>query len=184
MERRGTAGAILLAAVLVLCTRATAADPPAERLLLGFEADEVRRIVQALKFPEGGNFTRARHERAIERLDEAGLTDSAERARALRHLLPPRPGGAFAAIDACPDADVLFVAHTGLEQLSSPKDLWRGLPMDREVRLHYWTVRQHEVPTDPDERVRWLFDWWARIDDWIEQRHDPDRPATPKVSAS
>lgn len=134
-------------------------------------------------FPEGGNFTRARHERAIERLAEAGLGESAERARALRHLLPPRPGGAFAAIDACPDADVLFVAHTGLEQLSSPKDLWRGLPMDREVRLHYWTVRNQDVPSDHDERLRWLFDWWARIDEWIEQRHDPELPAAPKVPA-
>lgn len=132
-------------------------------------------------FPEGGNFTLRRHERAVERLVEAGLVESAERAEALRHLLPPRPGGAFAAIDACPEADVLFVAHTGLEQLSGPRDLWRGLPMDREVRLTYWTVRNDEVPVDPDERVTWLYDWWERIDDWIDERRDPEHVARPRV---
>lgn len=132
-------------------------------------------------FPEGGNFTLRRHERAVEGLVEAGLVESAERAGSLRYLLPPRPGGAFAAIDACPEADVLFVAHTGLEQLSGPRDLWQGLPMDREVRLTYWTVRHDQIPTDPEERVSWLYDWWERIDDWIDDRRDPDRVARPKV---
>lgn len=133
-------------------------------------------------FLEGGNFTRRRQERAIEKLVEAGRTEAAERARGLVHLLPPRPGGAFAAIDACPEADVLFVAHTGLEQLSGPSDLWRGLPMDREVRLTYWTVPNAEIPVDHDARMDWLFDWWDRIDDWIEQRRDPSLPAAPVVA--
>ncbi len=133
-------------------------------------------------FPEGGNFTRHRHERAIEKLTEEGLIEAAERARGLTYLLPPRPGGAFAAIDACPEADILFVAHTGLEQLSSIGDLWRGLPMDREVRLTYWTVRHDEVPRDPDERMDWLFDWWERIDGWIDERRDPEHPAVPVVA--
>ncbi len=53
--------------------------------------------------------------------------------------------------------------------------------MDREVRLTYWTVRHDEVPREHDERMTWLFDWWERIDDWIEQRRDPQLPASPKV---
>jgi 1-acyl-sn-glycerol-3-phosphate acyltransferase len=134
-------------------------------------------------FPEGGNFTERRRSRAIERLEAGGHTAAAERARGLVHLLPPRPSGAFAAIDACPGADVLFVAHTGLEQLSSVADLWRGLPMDREVRLSYWTVRHEDVPTDVDERVEWLFGWWERLDAWIEQRRDPSHPTAPAVEA-
>lgn len=133
-------------------------------------------------FPEGGNFSVQRHVRAIERLEHAGLHDAAGRARSLQHLLPPRPGGTFAAIDACPEADVLFVAHTGLEQLSSLGDLWAGLPMDHEVRLRYWTVRHDEVPTTQRERVEWLFDWWQRLDSWIDERHDPQLPARPALT--
>lgn len=134
-------------------------------------------------FPEGGNFTEQRRVRAIERLALGGHREAAERARGLVHLLPPRPGGAFAAIDACPEADVLFVAHTGLEQLSSVGDLWRGLPMDREVRLTYWTVRHQEVPSGEAERIEWLYGWWERIDAWVEQRHDPAHPAAPAVGS-
>lgn len=144
---------------------------------------ELERDGALILFPEGGNFTEARRRRAIERLAERGLHDSVARAEELTYVLPPRPGGAFAAIDAAPDADVLFVAHTGLEQLSSLGDLWRGLPMDREVRITWWTVRRHEVPEDPDERVTWLYEWWEVIDTWIERHHAADRPATPVLVA-
>ncbi|HTO01775.1 MAG TPA: 1-acyl-sn-glycerol-3-phosphate acyltransferase, partial [Microthrixaceae bacterium] len=132
-------------------------------------------------FPEGGNFTERRRTRAIEKLSAAGLDASAEKARGLTHLLPPRPGGAFAAIDAAPDADVVFVAHTGLEQLSSLQDLWKGLPMDRDVRLHWWREPNKNVPTDPGERITWLYEWWERIDDWIDERKDPELPTYPKL---
>ncbi len=130
-------------------------------------------------FPEGGNFTERRRRRAIERLEQAGFHDAVARAHELTYVLPPRPGGTFAAMDAAPEADVLFVAHTGLEQLSSPKDLWDGLPMDREVRLTWWSVHREDIPTDREERVVWLFEWWERIDTWIEERREPGRPATP-----
>lgn len=130
-------------------------------------------------FPEGGNFTEHRHARAIDKLEAEGHHDDAEIARGLVHLLPPRPGGTFAAIDAAPDADILFVAHTGLEQLSSVGDLWRGLPMDRDVQVTWWSVDRADVPRDPDERIHWLFQWWVVLDQWIEQRHDPTRSARP-----
>ena len=130
-------------------------------------------------FPEGGNFTEHRRLRAIDRLESQGMHEFAVKAEALIHLLPPRPGGAFAAIDAAPDADVLFVAHTGLEQLSSVSDLWHGLPMDREVRLTWWTVRREDIPVDAEDRVRWLFEWWERIDLWIDERRDPEFPSRP-----
>jgi 1-acyl-sn-glycerol-3-phosphate acyltransferase len=104
-------------------------------------------------FPEGGNFTEGRRRRAIERLAEGGFHDAVRRAHELTYVLPPRPGGAFAAIDAAPAADVLFVAHTGLEQLSGPRDLWHGLPMDREVRLTWWSVHRDEIPRDEAGRM-------------------------------
>jgi len=144
-------------------------------------ADDLEGDGALILFPEGGNFTQHRRRRAIEKLEQAGMDESAATARRLIHLLPPRPGGAFAAIDAAPDADVLFVAHTGLEQLSSISDLWHGLPMDREVRLSWWTVRREDIPSDDEDRIRWLFEWWERIDAWIEQRRDPAYPSRPVI---
>lgn len=122
-------------------------------------------------FPEGGNFTEGRRLRSISRLEELGQHQRAERARMMRHVLSPRPGGVIAALDACPQADVIFVAHTGLEDLSHPVDLWRGMPLDAAISVMVWRVPAEEVPTDPTGRGSWLDGWWHRIDHWIvEQR--------------
>ncbi|MDQ3344667.1 MAG: lysophospholipid acyltransferase family protein [Actinomycetota bacterium] len=120
-----------------------------------------------LVFPEGGNFTEARRLRAIDRLRGKGMVDQADRATLMRHVLPPRPGGVLAAIEAAPHADVVFVAHTGLEHLSTPADLWDGLPMDSTVRLRWWFVPADEVPRDPAVQEDWLYERWAEIDTWV-----------------
>ena len=43
----------------------------------------------------------------------------------MTHVLAPRPGGVLAALEAAPDADVLMVAHTGLDHLVTVSDVWR-----------------------------------------------------------
>jgi 1-acyl-sn-glycerol-3-phosphate acyltransferase len=132
-----------------------------------------------LIFPEGGNFTEGRRTRSIDKLEELGNHEQAEQARQMRHVLAPRPGGALAAMRAVPEADVLFVAHTGLEQLSGVVDIWRGLPMDAEVEVKAWRVVPSEIPDPDPERVAWLFHWWRQIDSWILERRGeeavPDR---------
>jgi 1-acyl-sn-glycerol-3-phosphate acyltransferase len=130
-------------------------------------------------FPEGGNFSPRRRELAIERLRALGLDELVHLAEELTEVLPPRPGGAFAAIDAAPEADVMFVAHTGLEQLATPLDLWRGLPMRSEVRMTWWSVPSEEIPTGERERVLWLYEWWEKVDTWIERHRVPQVPAGP-----
>lgn len=119
-------------------------------------------------FPEGGNFTAARRDRAIARLRKLGLERMAVRAEEMIHVLAPRPGGVLAALDAAPEADVLMVAHTGLDHLLTVGDLWRELPMDKQITMRWWRVAREEIPADREERIEWLFGWWERIDDWIE----------------
>ncbi|HUW00992.1 MAG TPA: 1-acyl-sn-glycerol-3-phosphate acyltransferase [Acidimicrobiales bacterium] len=118
-------------------------------------------------FPEGGNYTERRHSRAIEKLEEMGRPDLAEQARAMRHLLPPKPMGALKAIDSAPRASIAFVGHVGLERLSTLGDLWRGIPMDAEVTTRIWRFSAEEIPPAA-EREQWLYDCWTRMDDWIE----------------
>jgi 1-acyl-sn-glycerol-3-phosphate acyltransferase len=125
-------------------------------------------------FPEGGNFTPRRRLRAIRLLEERQLDEEASRARAMAHLLPPRPGGALAAIGAAPTADVIFVAHTGLEDVITLGDVWRSLPMEQVLQARWWRVPAAEVPRgDREAQVRWLYEWWERIDAWIGE----NRPA-------
>ena len=118
-------------------------------------------------FPEGGNFTPKRRTRAIEKLDEIGRPGLADRARAMEHVLPPKPAGTLAAIEAAPEADVLFVGHVGLEGLSTVRDIWRGIPMDAAVVAQYWVTPADQVPP-PEERERWLYDRWQALDEWID----------------
>ena len=120
-----------------------------------------------LLFPEGGNFSETRRLRAIDRLRGKGMVEQAKRAEAMRHVLPPRPGGVAAALEAAPHADVVFVAHTGLEHLSTVVDLWDGLPMDQTVRLRWWFVPAGEVPRERRAQEEWLYERWAEIDAWI-----------------
>ena len=120
-----------------------------------------------LIFPEGGNFSEGRRRRAIDRLRMKGMEPQAAAAERMRHLLPPRPGGVAAALASAPHADVVLVAHTGLEHLSTAGDLWDGLPMDSTVRMRWWFVPAAEVPHDPDRLERWLYDRWADLDRWI-----------------
>ena len=120
-------------------------------------------------FPEGGNFTAARREKAIARLRKLGLERMAVRAEEMTHVLAPRPGGVLAALEAAPDADVLMVAHTGLDHLVTVSDLWRELPMDKQITMRWWQVSRDEIPEGRDERIEWLYGWWERVDAWIEE---------------
>ncbi|MCW2605871.1 MAG: Acyltransferase [Frankiales bacterium] len=121
-----------------------------------------------LIFPEGGNFSPGRRLRAIAGLRRKGLEDAAQRAERLRNVLPPRPGGVAAALEAAPHADVVFVAHAGLDHLTSAADIWRHLPLTRPVHLKWQFVPAAEVPRERGAQVDWLFRTWADMDLWIE----------------
>ncbi|HTF46030.1 MAG TPA: 1-acyl-sn-glycerol-3-phosphate acyltransferase [Pseudonocardia sp.] len=118
-------------------------------------------------FPEGGNFTERRRVAGITRLRRRGLHDMAGRSEAMRHVLAPRPGGVVAALAAAPAADVVWVAHTGLDHLYTVADVWRALPLDNTVRMRWWRVPAVEVPQGEEAQIDWLYQWWERIDDWI-----------------
>jgi 1-acyl-sn-glycerol-3-phosphate acyltransferase len=127
-------------------------------------------------FPEGGNFTPQRRERAIEKLRRLGLETMARRAERMTNVLAPRPGGLLAALDAAPEADVVLVAHTGLDHLLTIGDVWRELPMDKRIIMRWWRVPREEIPAGRDERIDWLYSWWERIDTWIEENRPEDLP--------
>jgi Acyltransferase len=127
-------------------------------------------------FPEGGNFTPVRRDRAIARLRDRGLRHLAARADKMRNVLPPKPGGLLTAIEAAPDAGVIFVAHTGLDRMETVGDVWRELPMDKRLVMRFWSVPPEEIPAGEQERIAWLYDWWARIDAWIEEHRPEPNP--------
>jgi 1-acyl-sn-glycerol-3-phosphate acyltransferase len=125
-------------------------------------------------FPEGGNFTVARRRRGIERLRGRGLHRMADRAEAMENVLAPRPGGLLAALEAAPEADVVMVAHTGLDHVVTVGDVWRELPMDKVLVMRWWQVPREEIPAEREAQIEWLFGWWETIDAWIAQNRPQD----------
>jgi hypothetical protein len=129
-------------------------------------------------FPEGHDFTHGLRLRAIAHLKKKGYLRHAEKAEAMRNVLPPRHRGPMAAITSAPEADVVFVAHTVLEDVGSFGDLWRRIPLREPIDSRYWRIPPSEVPRDETALIDWLYGWWKRIDDWINQ-HAPAEQRAP-----
>jgi 1-acyl-sn-glycerol-3-phosphate acyltransferase len=127
-----------------------------------------------LIFPEGGNVTPRRRLARIEALRRSGRHGLAEQAEQMTNVMAPHAGGLMSAVDAAPDAAVVFVAHTGLDKLVTVRDIWRELPMDKRIVMKGWTVAAQDVPHDRDEQETWLYEHWAAIDGWIDAQNEVD----------
>ncbi len=145
------------------------------------DAGESEREVQALTslaenlkpdegvimYPEGTRWTPAKHRRVLNRIAKSGDERLVELATDLRYTLPPRLGGPLALIDGAPNANVLFLAHTGFEGLEKPKDILGGAFVGRTIRIKGWTVAAADIPRDRDGQIAWLYENWHEIDAWL-----------------
>ncbi|WP_236683692.1 1-acyl-sn-glycerol-3-phosphate acyltransferase [Demequina flava] len=140
-------------------------------LAAGLKGDDALLI-----FPEGANATPKRRDRRIEQLRRSGHEELAARAESMPHVMPPHAGGVLSAMEACPEATIVMVAHTGLERLSTVRDIWRELPVDKEIILRGWATDPANIPEGREAREEWLFDWWERIDAWIDENQPQTSP--------
>jgi hypothetical protein len=124
-------------------------------------------------FPEGRDFTQRLRRRAIDYLRTKGFDKHADRAEGMAHVLPPRHRGPLAAITAAPEADVVFVAHSVLEDLGTFRQLWRRIPLEDPIDGRYWRIPPAEVPHTEPEVIEWLYRWWEEIDEWVEAHKPP-----------
>ena len=143
----------------------------AELAAVGRLGDDLRDDTAVVIFPEGTRFSPTKRDRAIERLrDRDDTGDLLPIAEGLRHLLPPRPGGALALLDHAPDADVVIFGHVGFEGLDTFPGLWSGMPFDRPVEVRARRFDRAALPLEAKDRARWLFERWSELDDWIDGR--------------
>jgi 1-acyl-sn-glycerol-3-phosphate acyltransferase len=117
-------------------------------------------------YPEGTRFTQARLQRILDGLGDRD-SDLAGRSRRLHHVLPPRPGGTAALLGA--GADVVVVAHTGLESLATIPDAWTGTIVGSRLRIRFERFSADTVPADRRGKISWLFDRWEEIDAWLSE---------------
>ncbi|MEZ4296774.1 MAG: 1-acyl-sn-glycerol-3-phosphate acyltransferase [Polyangiaceae bacterium] len=141
---------------------------------LSREVEQVRKIARDMEpgqgvliYPEGTRFSPKKH---AERLAGVQAKDPAryERVRGLRRVLPIRLGGPMALLEERPDADVLFVAHTGFEAVASFERMINGALVGKTVKVKVWRVPAASIPKDPEERTAWLDGEWNKMDRWVE----------------
>lgn len=119
-------------------------------------------------FPEGRLFRRERLERSLTRLAETD-PERAGRLAALRHSLPPRPGGVITLLDVMPSADVVVIAHAGLDRFPSFRELARAVPLTEPVRVAAWRIPRADIPVEERLRIEWLDNQWLQVDRWVDQ---------------
>lgn len=119
-------------------------------------------------FPEGTRYSAAKREAAARSL--AGRTGRTAGVGAnFRNVLPPRPGGTLTLLDAI-DADVVVLAHHGLEGLARLDEIWRGGLVGTRVKAHFWRIPRSKIPSERAARMEWLFDVWQQIDAWVSEQ--------------
>jgi 1-acyl-sn-glycerol-3-phosphate acyltransferase len=127
-----------------------------------------------LLFPEGGNFSWTRWRNAIVQLRSSGRLREARRAWRQSHTLPPRAGGAAAAMAGAPRANVLVLTHSGFCADGRARPWWR-LPIHRQLVVHAFLVPAGQLPS-PDQLSSWLQSTWSRVDAWVARHTDDVDP--------
>lgn len=123
-----------------------------------------------LLYPEGGDWTPTRHRLAVAGLRKRGRRAEAAQAVRMPHVLPPKPAGTLAALNAAPGANVVIVTHTGHDELLDIVSIWNALPLRARLRLVWWREGAWTLPPEDEKREEWLFEIWTRIDAWIGEQ--------------
>lgn len=115
-------------------------------------------------FPEGTRASPARRAALLASLEQKGDAAALARARALTTVLPIRLGGALALLEAAPEADVVFCAHSGFDGIRSLKDFASGAFVGAHIHVRFFRVARAQVPAGREAREAWLHEMWQRVD--------------------
>lgn len=140
-------------------------DARAELAALRDLASSLAEDEGVLIYPEGTRYSDAKRNRYVERWKRRGgrLGDIAS---GFRRVLPPRPAGTLALLESTA-ADIVVLAHRGLEGFARVKDLWTGGLVGSTIDIKFWRVPRVDVPEDKESRMEWLFNLWAEVDQWV-----------------
>jgi 1-acyl-sn-glycerol-3-phosphate acyltransferase len=135
------------------------------RRQIRFTAESLTDGQALLLFPEGANFSWPRWREAIIKLRSTGDIRAATNALRQSHTLPPRSGGAAAAVAGAPNANVLVLTHNGFCADGRARPWWQ-LPVHRQLLIRTAVVPAAALPP-PKQLGPWLEQTWAQVDSWV-----------------
>lgn len=116
----------------------------------------------AVIFPEGTRVNDAKREKILQAMAERNPS-RATRLAQLRRLLPPKPAGASALINAAPSVDIVVAAHTGFDGLDTFGGMLRRLERgSHQGRM--WFRRVSRTDVSEEKLAEWLDDVWLALD--------------------
>lgn len=137
------------------------------------QIDGIRRLASGigegdgiLIYPEGTRFTPHKRDNLLAKLERMGAREYASAAR-FHSVLPPRLGGSLAILAAAPNADAVFMAHSGLETAVNLKGLISGRLVGSTIRVTFWTIPRQDIPIAGDERREWFLGQWRILDELV-----------------
>ncbi len=142
-----------------------ASDSEAERNGIRMLSADLQPDEGVLIYPEGTRYSEEKRIRFTTKLaNQPGRVG--EVAAGLRRVLPPRPGGTLALLEAS-EADVVLLMHRGLEGFARAKDIWSGDLIGSTITVEFRRIQRSQIPTEPEGQLNCLFDLWAALDDWV-----------------
>ncbi|MCH9640141.1 MAG: 1-acyl-sn-glycerol-3-phosphate acyltransferase [Actinomycetia bacterium] len=117
----------------------------------------------AVIYPEGGIANDPRRAAELARLAERD-PDRADQLKTLGRLLPPRYAGLWAILSGSPDADLVFVDHTGLEVINKIRRAPGQIPFRSPIQVTLHRVRRADIPDTLNAFKIWLDDAWLNLD--------------------
>jgi 1-acyl-sn-glycerol-3-phosphate acyltransferase len=122
----------------------------------------------AVIFVEGTRANPHKREKILAAMAERS-PERAARLRGLQHLLPPKPAGALALLEAAPDVDVVIAGHTGFDGLDTFGGMLKQLEAGAGVtRMWFVRIARCEVPAEG--LIEWLDERWLELDRAVAER--------------
>lgn len=113
-----------------------------------------------LIYLEGTRFSPKKRQAVIDSLRKRGDEKALERAERWTEVLPPRPAGTLAILEANPGKDLLMCAHYGFEGSSHFSSLFSGAWVNTTAKIRFWRVPYAEIPLDTDGRKEMIYKLW------------------------
>ena len=148
------------------------ADTSEEVTAIAALATDLQDDEGVLIYPEGTRFSEEKRRLYVERLSRRGGA-LGELASGFRKVLPPRAAGTLAILEAS-TADVVVLAHVGLEGLATIREIWGGGLVGTTIEVSFWRIPRSAIPPDRNDQVTWLFELWRAVDEWVVERTGGD----------
>ena len=115
-------------------------------------------------YPEGTRFSEEKRAQLLEKFEACGDDERLAIARRLKRTLPPLREGGMRLIEEMREADLVIVAHRGIDRGSSMAALFAGGMTHAGLDIAIWRIPAVEVPREREKIQAYLVDIWAEVD--------------------